>query len=160
MEATTLKPLPGLRVLVTRPRGQAHALSEKLRALGALTFELPTIEIAPPQSYTQLDKAIHNIKSYDWIIFTSVHGVQFFTDRLATLNVTLAKDDVKVAAVGPATAAALKNAGRNPTMCPNSISPRKSQLDWKMFRVDESCSQEQTSRQRDSPKFSESVGPW
>lgn len=126
MEATTVKPLSGLRILVTRPRDQVHILSDKLRALGALTFELPTIEIAPPQNYTQLDNAIHNIKSYDWIIFTSVHGVQFFIDRLASLNVKLAKDDhVKVAAVGPATAAALKHAGREPDYVPQQYLTEK-----------------------------------
>jgi uroporphyrinogen III methyltransferase/synthase len=126
MEATTLKPLSGLRILVTRPRDQAHILSDKLRALGALTFELPTIEIAPPQSHTQLDNAIHNLKAYDWIIFTSVHGVQFFIDRLASLNVTLAKDDhVKIAAVGPATAAALKHADLEPDYVPQQYLTEK-----------------------------------
>ena len=126
MEATTVKPLSGLRILVTRPRDQAHILSDKLRALGALTFELPTIEIAPPQSHTQLDNAIHNLKAYDWIIFTSVHGVQFFIDRLASLNVTLAKDDhVKIAAVGPATAAALKHAGLRTRLCAPTVSHRE-----------------------------------
>ena len=126
MEAATVKPLSGLRILVTRPRDQAHILSDKLRALGALTFELPTIEIAPPQSHTQLDNAIHNLKAYDWIIFTSVHGVQFFIDRLASLNVTLAKDDhVKIAAVGPATAAALKHAGREPDYVPQQYLTEK-----------------------------------
>jgi uroporphyrinogen III methyltransferase/synthase len=126
MEATTLKPLLGLKVLVTRPRDQARVLSEKLRALGALTFELPTIEIAPPQSYTQLDKAIHNLKSYDWIIFTSARGVQFFTDRLASLNVTLGKGDhIKVAAIGPATAAALKRVGLEPDFVPRQYLTEK-----------------------------------
>jgi uroporphyrinogen III methyltransferase/synthase len=126
MEATTLKPLSGLRVLVTRPRGQAHVLSEKLRALGAVTFELPTIEIAPLQSYTQLDNAIHNLKSYDWIIFTSVHGVRFFLDRLTGLNIALTKDDhVKVATVGPATASALKHAGREPDYVPQQYLTEK-----------------------------------
>ena len=126
MEATTVKPLLGIKILVTRPRDQAHLLSDKLRALGAVTFELPAIEIAPPQSYAQLDDAIHNIKLYDWIVFTSVHGVQFFNDRLASLNATLAKDNhVKVAAVGPATAAALKHAGREPDYVPRQYLTEK-----------------------------------
>jgi len=119
MKPTTTNPLLGLKILITRPRDQAHALSEKLQALGAVTIELPTIQIVAPQSYTQLDSAIHNIKYYDWIVFTSVHGVQFFNDRLTTSNTTLAKDNyVKVAAVGPATATALKNAGREPDFVP------------------------------------------
>jgi uroporphyrinogen III methyltransferase/synthase len=126
MQATTVKPLSGLRILVTRPRDQAHILSDKLRALGAVTFELPTIEIAPPHCYTQLDNAIHNLKAYDWIIFTSGYGVQFFTDRLASLNVTLERDGhVKVAAIGPATAAALKRVGREPDYVPQQYLTEK-----------------------------------
>jgi uroporphyrinogen III methyltransferase/synthase len=126
MEAATVKPLLDLKVLVTRPRDQAHALSEKLRALGAVTFELPMIEIAPPQSYAQLDNAIHHLKSYDWIIFTSVHGVRFFLDRLTGLNIALTGDGrVKVAAVGAATAAALKHAGREPDYVPQQYLTEK-----------------------------------
>ena len=126
MEATTTLPLLGLKILVTRSRDQAHVLSEKLRALGAVTIELPTIQIAPPQSYAQLDKAIRNIKYYDWIVFTSVHGVQFFIDRLTTLNITLAKgNQVKVAAIGPATASALKNAGCEPDYIPQQYLTEK-----------------------------------
>jgi len=119
MQHITLKPLSGMKVLVTRPTQRAHALSERLRALGAIPIELPTIEIAPPENYTQLDEAIMHIRTYDWIIFTSVHGVQFFLNRLNNLNIqNEVLDDIKLAAVGPATAAALASAARKPDYVP------------------------------------------
>jgi uroporphyrinogen-III synthase len=119
MEATTVKPLTGLTVLVTRPVPQAQTLSDKLRALGAIPIELPTVEITPPESYSQLDNAIVQSAMYDWIIFTSVHGAQSFLDRLRSLNFTIRiLDGIKVAAVGPATATALANGGREPDYVP------------------------------------------
>lgn len=126
MEATTVRPLSGLKVLVTRPRQQAQPLSDKLRALGAITIELPTIEIAPPENHTRLDNAIHHINTYDWIIFTSIHGVKFFLDRLTSLKTTIRiLDGVKLAAIGPVTAAALKRGGRKPDYVPEQYLTEK-----------------------------------
>ena len=126
METTTVRPLSGLKVLVTRPRQQAQTLSDRLSALGAITIELPTIEIAPPESHAQLDDAIRCIAKYDWVIFTSIHGVQFFLDRLKSLNTTIkALDGAKVAAVGPATATALEHGGRKPDYVPEQYLTEK-----------------------------------
>ncbi len=120
MQATSLKPLSGVKILVTRPILQAPTLSEKLRQLGATTIELPTIEIVPAEDTSGLDRAVRSLSEYDWVIFTSVHGVQFFMKRMAELKVapeTLKK--VKTAAIGPATAAALERAVKKPDYIPN-----------------------------------------
>src|SRR5205085_5402534 len=75
-------PLFGKRIVVTRAREQADALSSRLHALGADVIEIPTIEILPAADYGPLDRAISGLASYDWLIFTSANGVRFFLDRL------------------------------------------------------------------------------
>ncbi len=76
------RPLFGKGVLVTRPRAQAPALSNLLAEQGAEPIESPLLEIRPPDSWEPLDQAIKELSSYDWIIFTSVNGVQAFMERL------------------------------------------------------------------------------
>jgi len=120
MQAAALKPLSGLRILVTRPLQDAQTLSEKLRALGATAVELSTIEIAPPESFDQLDRAIRSLEDYDWVVFTSVHGVEYFVDRMDALSVPLTTlNEAQVAAVGSATASALQQAGKTPDYVPS-----------------------------------------
>jgi uroporphyrinogen III methyltransferase/synthase len=92
----------GRRVVVTRARAQASSLVEKLRALGAETIELPTIEIAGEP----LDGLVP--ASYDWVAFTSVNAVERV---LAGLRDARAFGSAQVAAVGPGTAAALAARG-------------------------------------------------
>jgi uroporphyrinogen III methyltransferase/synthase len=106
------KPLFGKRVLVTRSREQASALSERLRELGAEPLEYPVIEIAPPKDMTRLDEAIARLSTYDWVIFTSANGVRALLDRMRdTERNTQALESASVAAVGPATAQALQGYG-------------------------------------------------
>jgi uroporphyrinogen III methyltransferase/synthase len=76
------RPLFGKGILVTRPREQASAISNLLIAQGAEPVECPTLEIHPPDSWTSVDEAIHALSTYDWVIFTSVNGVQSFMGRL------------------------------------------------------------------------------
>ena len=78
--------LTGRRILITRARHQASTLSQMLAERGAEPVELPTIEIQPITDSTDLDKAISNIKCYQWIIFTSVNGVSTFWQRLGELR--------------------------------------------------------------------------
>ncbi|MFZ0287419.1 MAG: uroporphyrinogen-III synthase, partial [Terriglobales bacterium] len=73
---THARPLHGIRVLVGRARHQAGALSLGLRKLGAEVIEIPFIEIRRLRSYKPLDSALKNIANYDWIILTSVNGVE------------------------------------------------------------------------------------
>ncbi len=77
--------LSGRRVVVTRPEEQAEGLCSRLRALGAQPVEFPVIAIAPPEPGGPLDQAIARLDSYDWLIFTSVNGVDCFWARLEDL---------------------------------------------------------------------------
>ena len=99
--------LYGQRIVVTRARRQAEGLSAKLRALGAEVIELPTIEIHPALDYGPLDRAIANLGSYHWLIFTSVNGVRFFLERLDRSAVDLRALRARICAIGPATRASI-----------------------------------------------------
>jgi uroporphyrinogen III methyltransferase/synthase len=101
-------PLFGQRIVITRAKAQADALTSKLAALGAEPVELPTIEIAPAAEYAPLDRAIERLAEYDWLIFTSVNGVKFFLDRLDRSNTDLRAIRGKICAIGPATRAAIQ----------------------------------------------------
>jgi uroporphyrinogen III methyltransferase / synthase len=101
-------PLFGKRIVVTRAKGQAEALSARLRALGADVVELPTIEIRPAADSGPLDRAIAELACYDWLIFTSANGVRFFLDRLDRSATDLRALGAKICAIGPATRAAVE----------------------------------------------------
>ena len=98
------KPLGGVRVLVGRARHQASALSAGLKELGAEVVEIPFIEICQPRSYKPLDTALERISEYDWLILTSVNGVEAVAARLKQLKIRPeALRSVQVAAIGPST---------------------------------------------------------
>jgi uroporphyrinogen III methyltransferase/synthase len=101
-------PLFGRRIVNTRPKGQAEALSSRLKALGADVIEMPTIEIQQAADYGPLDRAIAELSSYDWLIFTSANGVRCFVERLDASAVDLRSLRAKICAIGPATRAAVE----------------------------------------------------
>jgi uroporphyrinogen III methyltransferase / synthase len=106
------KPLTGKKILTTRAREQADEFAAQLERLGAEAIEFPTIEIVPPLHWEGLDRAIDHLESYDWIIFTSANGVKFFFQRLRERNLSLRfPADLKVCAIGPATAKPLRMKG-------------------------------------------------
>jgi uroporphyrinogen III methyltransferase/synthase len=110
-------PLFGKRVLVTRARGQASKLSRALINLGAQVVEIPTIEIAPPDDPGPLDVAIDQVEVYDWVVFTSANGVAaFFTALGEAGKDARALTGASLGAIGPATAAALKERGLSPDL--------------------------------------------
>ena len=76
------RPLFGRRIVITRARATAGPFANALRELGAEVIELPAIETAPPDSYAALDRAIAQIGSYQWVIFTSATGVDGLMARL------------------------------------------------------------------------------
>ncbi len=101
-----------MRVVVGRARHQASALSSGLRDLGAEVLEIPFIEIRKPRSYKALDAALQNLSQYDWLILTSVNGVDALWDRLRKLRLSgKAMRHLKVAAIGPATRQAIERRG-------------------------------------------------
>jgi len=103
--------LRGKRILVTRPRAQAADLCNKLAAQGAEPILFPTIEIAPLDDYTALDRAVAALNNYHWIIFTSVNGVAAFWSRSDLTGLKDLSGLCHVAAIGPATARALEKRG-------------------------------------------------
>jgi len=106
------RPLTGKRIVVTRARDQASSLVAALTELGAEVIELPTIEIAPLDSYETLDNALRKIAQYQWLIVTSANTVRVLVERLATLGMQAsALTGVRKAAVGAATAKALQEQG-------------------------------------------------
>ena len=115
MNATTdssPRPLSGKRVLVGRARHQASALSDALRLLGAEVIEIPFIEIRTPSSWRPLDQAIARLLDYDWLILTSVNGVQALFARLQKLGKSEADLlHLNLAAIGPATRKAIESRG-------------------------------------------------
>jgi uroporphyrinogen-III synthase len=112
-------PLRGTRILVGRARHQASSLSSSLRGLGASVIEIPFIEIRKPQSYQPLDEALKNIKSYDWLILTSVNGVEAMWDRVRRLRIARRTfKRLQIAAIGPATKAAIVKHGLKVKMVP------------------------------------------
>ena len=105
------KPLPltGRRVAITRAREQAPELTAKLQALGAEVLELPLISITKEISKQDLADVLLELGSYDWIVFTSANGVRYFFEEFNRVF-----DDIRslgllrIACVGPATAAAIR----------------------------------------------------
>lgn len=126
------RPLAGRRVVVTRPPGQADPFARRLRELGAEPVRCPTIRIVPPKDPRPLRRAARRLERYGWVVFTSVNGV----DRLARVleddeagagdgpaaggsRAGGRLDGVLVAAIGPATAARIRERlGAEPDVVP------------------------------------------
>jgi uroporphyrinogen-III synthase len=139
-KSTNTLPLKNVRVLVGRARHQASALSRELRKLGATVLEIPFIEIRKPRSFKALDAALKNLAEYDWLILTSVNGVEAMWNRLAKLKPNLdareehdfsrainnkkltralaPEDRLRIAAIGPATKNAIERRGRKVDVVP------------------------------------------
>lgn len=115
------RPLFGRRIVVTRARQQASDLVRQLSELGAAVIEVPAIEIRPPEDLSALDAAVSAAGEYDWLVFTSVNGVDAFFQRLhAAGKDTRALGRVQTAAIGPATARRMKDHGLGADIVPES----------------------------------------
>ena len=118
---TATKPLAGCRILVSRARKQASALSSALRELGCEVIEIPFIEIRQPRSYQPLDSALRNLANYDWLILTSVNGVQALFARMEKKKLDAsALAHLRIAAIGPATKKAIEQHG-----LPVAVTPKE-----------------------------------
>jgi uroporphyrinogen III methyltransferase / synthase len=107
------RPLAGQTVMLTRAPAQSADMAAQLEALGATVIHCPTIEIVEPSRWAALDAAISRLEHYQWLIFTSANGVEFFFRRLAQrrgdgLNIVAG---LQTCAVGPATARAIASVG-------------------------------------------------
>ena len=103
------RPLFGKRIVVTRTRKQASALSDRLRDLGADVIELPTIRIEPPKELLEFGELVRDAHTYDWLIFTSPNGVEAFFEMFYKIFKDAREiGGVRIAAIGPATAAKVR----------------------------------------------------
>lgn len=103
------KPLFGKKILITRTRSQVSRFRSLLEAEGAECVEFPAISIVPVEDPSQLDAALSNISSYDWVVFSSSNGVRGVSERMDALGMdSRAFAGVQVAAVGPATGVIVK----------------------------------------------------
>jgi uroporphyrinogen-III synthase len=111
-------PLAGRRIVVTRPREYSSALAEKLEQLGATALVMPLLQIEPMRDADAalLDSVLRDVAAYDWIVFTSANGVASVQEHLSR---KLA--GVKIAVVGPATAAAVRALGLEPAFVPENF---------------------------------------
>jgi uroporphyrinogen III methyltransferase / synthase len=115
------RPLLGKRIVVTRAREQASDLVKRLSELGAECLEHPTIRVVAPDDAHPLTAAIENLKAYDWIVFTSVNGVNFFFERLFGLGRDVrALSRLKTASIGPVTAERLFDHGLTSDIIPDN----------------------------------------
>ncbi|WP_159881138.1 uroporphyrinogen-III C-methyltransferase [Paenibacillus puerhi] len=109
------KPLFGRRILVTRARSQASVLVGQIEERGGEAVEFPVIRTQPPtgqEAQEARDQALENLHTFDWVIFTSVNGVEAFFDRLKELRRDIRSlAGARLMAVGPKTAAALEARG-------------------------------------------------
>ena len=106
------RPLHRRRVLVTRPTGQGGDITSLVATLGGECLQIPTIRIEPPPSWHELDRAIRDAGSFDWIVFASVNGVRAFVSRLRATGMDgRALGTARLAAIGPATKQELEQSG-------------------------------------------------
>ena len=113
-------PLKDIHIVVTRDPGQSGNLIEKLTALGGQVSPFPTIKILPPSNWSSCDRAFKHIEEYNWIIFSSVNGVQYFLKRAEHFKVRYFR--ASIASVGQKTSDLLSKYGITPDLIPSSFS--------------------------------------
>jgi uroporphyrinogen-III synthase len=108
-----------MKILITRPRAQSAEFGAALQTAGFEPVYFPVIEIRPLEDLTALDRALAKINCYDWVVFTSVNGVEVFLDHIAGANGhSSLPENLKIAAIGPKTAEALRERGIEPSFVP------------------------------------------
>ncbi len=116
------RPLAGRTVVITRARSQAEEFVKELEQFGAEVIVCPTIEITEPENTERLDEAIGHLYGYDWLVFTSGNGVDYFLRRFKALQRDLHElDEVRVCAIGDATADKLREAQLHVDVVPHEF---------------------------------------
>ncbi|MDH4231623.1 MAG: uroporphyrinogen-III C-methyltransferase [Nitrospirota bacterium] len=113
------KPLFGHRVLTTREHAGGF---EPLEDLGAEVIQFSTVEIVPPEDWDELDRGIDTIESYDWLVFTSSNGVDYFFRRFFERDRDIRElKGLKICAIGTKTAASIKKFGIRVDLIPGTF---------------------------------------
>ncbi|MBE9528736.1 MAG: uroporphyrinogen-III C-methyltransferase [Proteobacteria bacterium] len=116
------RPLFAKRVLVTRTAEQAGSFTAVLENRGAEPVNFPTIKTVAPPSWKEFDRSVKRLSTYDWAIFTSANGVKYFIERLHKLGLDIRElKGVKLCAIGPQTAAAVKALGIGVDLVPKKF---------------------------------------
>lgn len=116
------KPLFGKGIVITRPEKQADDLAVLLEREGARAIHFPAIKITPPQDLRGLDAALDKLDTYNWLIFTSANGVQYFFARLLELNKDIRElKGIKICCIGPATAKQITSRGLKVDLVPEKF---------------------------------------
>jgi len=106
------RPLFGRTILVTRARQQASEFTTRLEELGAECILFPTIETVSPPSWDEVDLALNTLSEFSWVLFTSVNGVRYFFERIEETGQDVrVLHGLKIGAIGPATANAIRAGG-------------------------------------------------
>ena len=116
------RPLIGRTLVVTRAAAQAEGLVDSLEALGARVVRLPAIRIEPPTDQRALQRAVQSAAEYEWVIFTSANGVDFFKTAAEDMGVDAkgALASTRLCCVGPATASAIEALGLTVEVVPET----------------------------------------
>ncbi len=112
------QPLAGKRIVLTRAAEDSAELARALESLGAEILLMPTVTFAPPEDWRKLDEELRRLDWFDAILFLSKNAVRYIFDRCAQLGIkceVVGSSNRFIAAVGPATAEALKEKGLNVT---------------------------------------------
>jgi uroporphyrinogen III methyltransferase/synthase len=156
------RPLFGQRVVVTRARGQAGDFSQKLAELGADVLEVPTIKITQPKETDAIVNALLGLNAYDWLVFTSVNGVTAFFDIFFRRFQDMRDiGGVRIAAVGPATAAKLRELHLQVDLTPDEFTGKKIAAAFAKFQTIENlkmCLLRAEVANPDLPKALEELG--
>ena len=119
MASHNLHPLQGQTIVVTRMRDQADGLCRFLRSAGAEVIEAPTIEVGPIEDYGEVDDALRHLDRYQWLVLTSANGVDAMFARIKAVGLDArCLAQVKIAAIGSATARRLIEQGIQPDLVP------------------------------------------
>jgi uroporphyrinogen-III synthase len=119
MMSSALSPLSGKTIIVTRAAGQSGKFTCQLQEAGAKVLEMPTIEIVPPSTWDDLDRAIAQLSQFDWLILTSTNAVDYFWERLIHQGKNNADlKHLKIAVVGQKTAQSLHQKNIEPNFIP------------------------------------------
>ena len=110
--------LLGKTILITRASAQSDRLRISLEATGARVIECPAIQIVPLEDWSEVDRAVANLHSYDWVVFTSANAVEHFMQRFKNAGATC---NARIAVVGPSTARSLEKWGLTASLVPSSF---------------------------------------